>query len=119
MSVRNKFELICSSFDKRGNIIATRTNQYLKSHRWQKELSIKAGMSELRIFLHAEVSCLLASRNRKVHSLLVQRFNKDGTMANACPCISCKLAIIETGVKYVRYTTICGIVQVDPMEWNI
>ena len=119
LSVRNKFELICSSFDKRGNIIATRQNLYTKSNPWQKALSIKAGMSDKRIFLHAEVACLLASRNKKVHSLLVQRFNKDGTMANACPCISCKLAIIETGVKYVRYTTCCGIVQVDPMEWNI
>ncbi len=119
MSARSKFELICSSFDKRGNIIATRTNMYTKSNPWQKELSVKAGLSELRIFLHAEVACLLASRNRKVHSLLVQRFNKDGTMANACPCISCKIAIVETGVKYVRYTSDCGIVQVDPTEWNI
>ena len=116
MSVRTKFELICSSFDKRGNLIATKSNLYTKSHRWQKELSIKAGMSDLRIYLHAEIACLLASRNRKVHSLLVQRFNKDGTPANACPCLSCKLAIIETEVKYVRYTTACGIVQVETKD---
>ena len=116
MSSRTKFELICTSFDKRGNIIATRTNQYNKSNPWQKELSVKAGMSDKRIFLHSEIACLLASRNRKVHSLLVQRFNKDGTPANACPCLSCKLAIIETEVKYVRYTTDCGIVQVDTKD---
>jgi deoxycytidylate deaminase len=119
LSSRNKFELICTSFDKRGNIIATRSNQYTKSNPWQKELSVKAGLSELRIYLHAEVACLLASRTKKVHSLLVQRFNKNGTTANACPCLSCKLAVIETGVKYVRYTTDCGIVQVNPKDWSI
>ena len=119
MSTRTKFELICTSFDKRGNVIATRPNLYTKSNPWQKELSIKVGMSDQRIFLHAEIACLLASRNYKVHSLLVQRFNKAGQPACACPCLSCRLAIVQTEVKYVRYTSECGIVQVNPRDWVI
>lgn len=117
MSTRTKFDLVCTSFDRKGNVICTRTNQYNKSNPWQKELSVKAGLSDKRIYLHAEVACLLGSRGAKVHSLLVQRFNKQGEPANACPCMSCKLAILETGVKFVRYTTECGIVQVNPLMW--
>ena len=119
MPTRTKFELICTSFDKRGNVIATRPNLYTKSHRWQKELSVQAGLSDLRIFLHAEIACLLASRNYKVHSLLVQRFNKAGEPVSACPCLSCKLAVVQSEVKYVRYTSECGIVQVSPRDWLI
>lgn len=102
---RKKFSLCSTAYDKRGNILSVGINDYRKSNPWQKALSLQAGMSEHRIHLHSEVACLLKAKGKKVHTLLVERYDTEGNPRLAFPCPSCQLAIKQAGVKKVLFTT--------------
>ena len=104
MKPRKKFQLVATTFDKRGRVIATAQNDYKRSHPLAKHFAVLAGESEHKDKLHAELNSMLSSGKAVVHSILVQRFNKDGTMANAKPCPACQLMLKSFGVKLVRYT---------------
>lgn len=107
--MRKKYEIVATAFDKRGRPIGTGVNQYNRSHPLQKHFSIKAGMSEERIFLHAEVSSLLQAGKKSIDTVFVQRFHNNGDMANAHPCPSCCEALKAFGVRMIRYTHEDGI----------
>lgn len=104
MSVK-RYDISSTCYDKKGNILAVGRNSYSKSSPWQKELSVKAGLSEHRIVLHSEVSALLKCKDKKVYSMQIERYNKDGTMGLAFPCPSCQIALKQRGVKIVRFTS--------------
>lgn len=105
---KKRYEIIATAMDKKGRILSTSKNDYLKSHPLFKSYSIRSGMSEQRIYLHAEfLACLRA--NAEIHTMLVQRFHNDGSLANAEPCNTCKLVLKEFGVKRVQYTHEDGI----------
>lgn len=61
--------------------------------------------------LHAEVACLLASRGKAVHTLLITRYNSKGEYRNAKPCPICQEAISLYKVERVLYSTDQGIVE--------
>lgn len=92
-------------------MIAHGTNDYSRTHPLQKYFSVKAGESEKKCVMHAELSAILKSRGKPIDSILVQRFAADGTPALAMPCKSCQEAIKAFGIRLVRYTTIRGINQ--------
>lgn len=104
---KKQHKIFTTAYDKRGVKICSSTNDYKLSHPYQKELSVKAGMSEERIFLHSEVRVLLksSSMRKKVHTLKVERFDSQGTPKIAFPCASCQLAVKLAGVKKVVFTT--------------
>lgn len=104
MKPRKKFQLVATTFDRKGRPIATATNDYQRSHPLAKHFAVLAGESEHKDRLHAELNSMLSSGKNEVHSILVQRFNKDGSMANAKPCPACQLMLKSFGVKLVRYT---------------
>ena len=106
---RKKFELISTTFDKRGRPITTQRNSYSKSHPLQFYFSKKAGMHEDRVYLHSELHACIKSNGRKIHSILVQRFDADGSPADAKPCASCIEALKAYGVEKARWTTKNGI----------
>lgn len=99
-----RYQIVATAFDKRGKILSTAVNQYRKSHPLAKLYSIKAGLSEDRCYIHAELGAVLKAGESKVHRLLVQRFHNNGTLANAKPCKSCQLMLKDFGVKKVVYT---------------
>jgi tRNA(Arg) A34 adenosine deaminase TadA len=69
-----------------------------------KQLSLELlGHSE-RIYLHAEVQALLRAGDKKVHRLVVQRFDSEGKPALAKPCPICRKALELYGVKELCYT---------------
>ena len=103
--MRRKYEIKSTTFDKKGNTIATTFNNYVKSNTWQKKLSVDSGMSEHRIFLHSEVACILKSKSKKIHTILIERYDVSGNPKIALPCPSCQLAIKLTGIKRVIFTT--------------
>lgn len=107
--MRKKYEIISTAFDKRGRPIGSGVNQYNRSHPLQKYFSIKAGMSDERIYLHAEVACILQAGKKSIDSVFVQRFHNNGEMANAHPCPSCIEALKAYGVRMIRYTHENGI----------
>lgn len=114
--MRKKYQIVTTAYDKRGRIIARGFNQYQKSNTWQKELSVKAGMSDERIFIHSEVDCLIKVRNlrKSAYSLKIERYDANGNPKTAFPCPSCQLAIKISGVKIVYFTDEEGI-----KEWIV
>ena len=113
MKQRKKFLLKSTAFDKKGAVLAVAFNDYLKSSPIQKALSIRAGLSEHRTAVHSEVLCLVrASRNhpsKRVHTLLIERYDAEGKPRLAAPCASCQLAIKDSKVQIVMYTSENGI----------
>lgn len=111
MSSRKKYEIVSTAFDKRGRIIGTGVNLYNKSHTLQKYFSVKVGLSDERIYLHAELAAILDAGKKNIDSVFVQRYHNDGTMANAHPCPSCCEALKAFGVRSVKYTHESGILE--------
>lgn len=97
-----RYRIIARALDKKGRVLATRTNSYTQTHPVQKGFAIRAGRPQGE-FLHAEISCLLAAR-ADVHTLLIARISKDGIPVPAKPCEICTLAIVEYGVKEIIHT---------------
>ena len=102
-----KVVVLTTAYDRKGNILAVTTNDYHRSHPLQKKLSIQCGLSEERIYLHAEVACLLKVRSmrKQAHTIKVERYGRKGEMRLAFPCESCQAAIKLAGVKKVIFTS--------------
>ena len=113
MSIRKKYIIKATAFDKKGVVLAVGFNDYFKSSPYQKSLSLRAGLSEMRTAVHAEVLCLIrASRNhpsKRVHTLLIERYDSEGKPRLAKPCASCELAIRDSRVQIVLYTSENGV----------
>ena len=112
--MRKRYKIISTCYDKRGNILASALNDYEKSNPWQKELSLKAGLSEHRICLHSEVHAILKSKGKRIHTLLIERYDNNGKAKLAFPCPSCQIAIKEVQIKKVMFTSEDGI-----QEWIV
>lgn len=110
---RKRYEVIATTFDKKGRVLGTGVNDYRKSHPLVKTCSILAGESEQKDKLHAEFSAVLSSGRKTIHSILVQRFNNDGSLALAAPCPTCQVMLKSFGVKLVRYTHPEGIKEYE------
>lgn len=110
---RKRYELIATAFDRKGRILGAGVNEYHRSHPLMKIYAEKAGESSCKIYKHAELSAVLSAGNKKVHSLLVQRFNNDGSPALAMPCPTCQAMLKDFGVKLVKYTTKEGIKEYE------
>lgn len=83
----------------KGRLIAHGANEYSRSHPTQKAYSVKAGMSEGRIFLHSECRCIIqaAKHNPKGCKLITTRVNRQGKILDSYPCISCMMQIKDSG----------------------
>ena len=99
---RKQYRVIARALDRRGRVICTRTNTYKTSHPVQKHFAVKVGKPEA-IFLHAEISVLLAAR-QDVHTLLIARIDSNGKPMPAKPCAICTIAIEQYNVKEVIHT---------------
>jgi hypothetical protein len=90
-------------YDKRGRLLASGQNSYVKTH----PLMAKAGTSvgePHKIYLHAEVAALIKCDWTKAYRLLVTRYGKDGSPLLAKPCIVCRSVISRTSIKIVEHT---------------
>ncbi len=99
---RKRYTVIACALDRKGRVLAFRTNDYTCTHPLQKHFAVLAGRPE-SIFLHAEIATLIASRS-EVHKLLIARVDADGNPVSAKPCTICQLAIEQFGVKEIEYT---------------
>ena len=106
---RKRYEIVCSTFDKKGRHIATSRNDYKKSHPLMLHFAKIAGESCDKIWKHAELSACLESGNTEIHSVLVQRFDAFGKPKTAKPCKICQAMLKGFGVHIARYTTDFGI----------
>jgi len=103
--MQKRYSLKATTYDKRGMKISTGFNSYQKTHPLQKYFSEKAGDSEYKTCLHAEIQAILRARGKEIDTLHVARIEKDGTMGMAKPCKVCQEAIKAFGIRKVTYTT--------------
>jgi len=97
-----KFFVAAVTLDVKGQILSIRSNSY-KTHPKMVKLSQSAQWGTKKIFLHAEVAALVSSQN-KVHTIIIARMRRDGSLAIARPCPICQLAIKEAKVKKIYFT---------------
>lgn len=96
--------LTATVYDKRGRVLSQANNSYIKTHPYQAKLAKKHGRKE-QIYLHAEIAALVKLREvDRAHRIVVERYLKDGTPANAKPCPICEEAIRLAGIKIVEHT---------------
>ena len=100
---KNSQTVIATTYDKRGKIIAKTVNSYSQTHPLQKRLAQRAGLPE-KIYLHAEIRCIIKSKNKNIHKIVIERYNHQGLPLNAKPCPICELAIKEANIRFVEYT---------------
>lgn len=106
---RKRYEIISTTFDKRGRPIATGINDYKKSNPLMKTFAKLAGESDQKIWVHSEMNAVLKSKHRDIDSILVQRFDSFGNPKLAKPCRTCTQMLKGFGVRVVRYSTEDGI----------
>ena len=98
-----QYEILATTYDKKGRKIATATNCYHKTHPRQKQLATQCDL-ELKEYLHAEVAAIIRSRGKKIHKIKIERYDAENKPALAAPCPICQLAIREAGIRLVEYT---------------
>lgn len=101
--MRRKYEIKATCYDKKGRVISVGYNSYTRTHPVQAFHANEVGLSEKQ-FLHAEIHALLRAKDRQVHKIKVERYNKKGEPLNAAPCPICQHAIKSWGVNYVEHT---------------
>lgn len=98
-----RYQIKATSFDRRGRKIAVGFNTYEKTHPRQKQLAEQCDLHD-KEYLHAEIACLIKSRRRRVHRVVIERYDSEDRSKNAAPCPICLLALRESDVRVVEYT---------------
>lgn len=98
-----KFNITATVYDKKGKVLASGTNSYVKTHPKQKLCAEKVGLGEKQ-FLHAEIDAMIRVRHGIPHKIKIERYNKAGSPLNAAPCPVCTLAIKNAGISLIEYT---------------
>ena len=99
---QQRLAAIC--LDRKGKVLGRGVNSYTRTHPLQKHFAISVGMSEEKTFLHAELSAVLRSRDKEIHTIYVARVLKDDTISLAKPCKACAQMLKSFGVQKVVYT---------------
>lgn len=101
---RRKFDIKATIYDKKGRVISTGVNSYMKSHPLQGELAKKVGRPEA-IYLHAEIAALIKLKDwAKAHRIKVERYDVNGNPVIAKPCEICQSALQRTGIQIIEHT---------------
>ena len=88
---------------KKNKVIATAVNLEAKSHPLQAKFAKRVGLGP-KIYLHSEIHALIKARE-EADTIIVARVNNQNKLRNAKPCPICSLALEETGVENIYYTT--------------
>lgn len=111
---RKRYQIAAIALDAKGKVLGSGGNNYSKSHPLMKHFAVKAGESEQKHFIHAELAAILDAGRKNVDTLIVQRYHSNGEQANAMPCKTCQEIIKAFGVRKVMYTHESGM-----KEWNL
>ncbi len=91
-------------YDKKGNLLATGRNSYVKTHPLQAKAA-KAVGQEKRIYLHAEIDALTKVKDwTDAYKIVVVRRTQNNNTALAKPCPVCEYVIKQTGIKKIEHT---------------
>jgi tRNA(Arg) A34 adenosine deaminase TadA len=103
-NTRKKFKLKAVIYDKRGAILSSGENSYVKSHPVQAKYARQIG-KEHAIFLHAEIHAIIKCKNiSSAYKIEISRYDSSGKPKLAQPCKMCQLAIHDAGIKIITHT---------------
>ncbi len=89
---------------RKGRVVSSATNLEGKTHPYQSRLASQVG-EPYRVSLHAEIRALIRAGDRPADTLVVGRVNRSGNLCLSKPCAVCQLAISESGLRNVYYST--------------
>lgn len=105
----NRPRLKAYIYDKRGRLLSTGENSYVKTHPKQARIARQVGERD-RIYLHAEIAAIAKCRRLdRAHRIFIERFSRRGAALLARPCAICSRAIDLAGIRVAEYTTENGI----------
>ena len=104
MTLKRRYQIVATTRDKRGRVIARGHNEYHRTHPRQAQYALHVGLPQKQ-YLHAEIAAIIKSRGRRVHSITIERYDSEGRPRLAAPCPVCQHAIELAGIKWVSYTT--------------
>jgi deoxycytidylate deaminase len=103
MTTKRRYQIKATTLDKRGRIIAVGYNSYTKTHPLQAEYAAQTNQ-HFKTMLHAEIAAIIKSKRHDIHSIKIERYDRDGKPRNAQPCAVCQHAIKLAGIRWVNYT---------------
>jgi tRNA(Arg) A34 adenosine deaminase TadA len=87
----------------KNKVIVSATNLETKSHPLQAKFANRVGLDP-KIYLHAEIAALVKCRD-ECDTIVVARVNPQNKLRNSKPCPICSLALKESGISKIYYTT--------------
>ena len=91
-------------YNSKRRVITTAVNNDYKSHPRQAWWAQRAGLDE-KIYLHAEMACLIKAREAADTIVVVRLGGHDGkSLRQAKPCKICEPALRYAGIKHVYYS---------------
>ena len=88
-------------YNSKKRVIATAVNNDYKSHPRQAWWAHRVGLEE-KIYLHAEMACLIRAREDADTIVVVRLGGHDGkSLRQARPCPICEPALRYAGIKHV------------------
>ena len=91
-------------YNSKKRVIATAVNNDYKSHPRQAWWAHRVGLEE-KIYLHAEMACLIRAREDADTIVVVRLGGHDGkSLRQARPCPICEPALRYAGIKHVYYS---------------
>ena len=88
---------------RKSKLVSTAVNLEQKSHPLQAKLAEKVGLGE-KIYLHSEIHALIKAKE-DADTIIVARVNTQDKLRMAKPCPICSLALEQSGVKNIYYST--------------
>jgi tRNA(Arg) A34 adenosine deaminase TadA len=103
--MKRRYFIVAKCYDKKGMLLSVGINSYTKSHPIMAELATKVGhIGDGKIYLHAEIAAILRAKDKPIHRLTVERYDRHGQPVLAKPCPICQEAIKLFGIKIVEHT---------------
>ena len=91
-------------YNSKRRVITTAVNNDYKSHPRQAWWAQRVGLDE-KIYLHAEMACLIKAREAADTIVVVRLGGHDGkSLRQSRPCPVCEPALRYAGIKHVYYS---------------
>lgn len=98
-----RYRIAAAVLDRKGNVLSTAVNSYVKTHPRQDLYARKTG-NHHKSFLHAEVAALVKVKSGTPAKIVVVRVGNGGELRLARPCEVCMMAIKQAGIELIEYT---------------
>jgi tRNA(Arg) A34 adenosine deaminase TadA len=95
--------LIAKCYDKKGRLLSVGFNSYTKTHPIQRYFARKVGHAK-KEYLHAEIAAIIRAKDKLIHKITIERYDRHGNPACAKPCKICQEAIQAYGIHQIEYT---------------